>query len=402
MRTSVLGVAVLGMTLAAGSAVLAQERERVVVGSVSAPIGSGGSSNSLSRETVQRMGEALGLDEVQLEIALEMFKELASERQRLGDRLRQEIEAARSDVEDGDFAAMMATLKEVTGEHQEAVQRLESTFLGDVQAILSAEQANAWPRAERIHRRAKHLGTLTRAEARVNLDDLVREEFVERANEDGVLDALESWAVQVDGLLVERARKAEDIGGPGFQGGVFFIEAEEDPYKPLRSLDGRIAGASRQAARSLAGVLGDDAFEAAFLRRAFARVYRPTDGERRLEAAQALLSLTDEQRGQLDAAADQWSRDVGPARERWVAAERKREEDDRMPPGVMIVVQDQEPTDSEKARDAVKELNERLEARIASILNEQQLAELPAHSAPERAFEVDAPAAAGRSIRIRR
>lgn len=402
MRMNVLRLSVLGMTVAAGAPALGQQTERVVVGTVSAPSGIGGSSNSLSRETVQRMSETLGLDEIQLEVALEMFREFVSERQELGDRMRRDIESARRDVEDGDFSAMMTKIQEVTGGHQQSVKVLESTFLEDVQAILTPEQAEAWPRAERIHRRAKHLGSLTRAEARVDLDELVREEFVQQADQVAVSDAVERWAVQVDGLLVERARKAEDIGGPGFQGGVFFLEAEDDPYEPLRALDGRIAAASRQAVRSLAGVLEDDAVEAAFVRRAFARVYRQTDGERRLEAAQALASLTDEQRGQLDAAADQWARDVGPARERWVAAEREREEDDRMPPGVMIVVQGQEPTDSEKARDAVKELDERLEARIASILSEQQLAELPAQSAPEQAFELDVPAATGRSIRMRR
>lgn len=402
MRQKLLGAMVVCMVMAAGGPAVGQQGGSVVVRSTTTTGGLSASSAAFSRETVERIGEALGLDEMQREVALEMFRDLASQRQALGDRLRQDIESAREDVQDGDFSVMITRMKELTGAYQESVEALEATYLADVQAMLTADQADAWPAAERIHRRAKHLNSLTRSEARVDLDELVRASFAEVAGREAVVDAVERWAVHVDGLLVERARKAEDVGGPGAGGAVFIFEDGDDPYEPLRAIDGRIAQASRQAVRTLAGILEDNAIEAAFQRRAFARVFRQTDGERRLEAALALETLSQDQREQLDAAADQWTRDAGPARERWVAAEREREEDNRLPPGVVMFVDGQEPSDSEKARDTVKELDERLQARIASILSDKQLAELPELAPSEDGPSVVRVTPGGESIRIRR
>ncbi|MFI4916507.1 MAG: hypothetical protein ACIAS6_08395 [Phycisphaerales bacterium JB060] len=401
MRTLLAGAWVLGAVMAADVLALAQEGGAVVVRSMGVSSGPVSSTGSLSRETVLQIGEALTLDEIQLEVALEMFKEFASERQTLGDRRQQEIEAARQEVEDGDVSAMITQIKESTAAYQKAVEALEARFLDDVRAMLAGEQAEAWPAAERVHRRAKHLPRLMRSEARVDLDELVREELAEERQE-AASDLVERWAVQVDGLLVDRARKADDIGGAGFEGGVFLMDGGDDPYEPLREIDGRIAAATRQAVRTLAGLLEDDAIEAAFLQRAYPRVYRQTDGERRLEAARSLVTLSDEQREQLDAAADQWQRDVGPARERWVAAERAREEDDRLPPGVVVFVEGQDPSDSDKARDAVRELDERLEARMGSILTEQQLTELPERVDRQAEGSLRAIGPGGESIRIRR
>ncbi len=402
MRQKLLGALVVCVAMAAGGPAAGQESGSFVVRSTTTKGGLSTAGAAFSRETVERMCEALGLDEMQREVAMEMFRDLASRRQELGDRLRQDIASAKEDVQDGDFSVMITRMKEMTDSYQESIEALEATYLADVQVMLTADQADAWPAAERIHRRAKHLKSLTRSEARVDLDELVREFFAEGASREAIIDAVERWAVHVDGLLVERARKAEDIGGADAGGAVFIFEDGDDPYEPLRAIDGRIAQASRQAVRTLAGILEDDAIEAAFHRRAFARVFKQTDGERRLEAALALETLSQEQREQLDAAADQWMRDAGPARERWVAAEREREEDNRLPPGVMIFVDGQEPSDSEKARDAVKDLDERLEARIASILSAEQLAELPERAMSDRKPDVVRVTPGGESIRIRR
>jgi hypothetical protein len=363
-------------------------------------VGGPGASRALSRETVDQMTQLLELDEVQREVALDLFKDVTSTRQELSDALRAEVERARESASGDDMSAMFSRIKEATAAFQSASATLEETYMQDLRALLTPAQEEAWPKAERLRRRTQHQPGLTRSLARVDLDALVRERFESAYGDPEVADVLDRWSVQVDTMLVERARKAEDIGGgPGFQGGVFIIDGE-DPYAPLRAIDGRVASATEQAVRTLGGVLEHDGVEQAWVRSAFARVFRQTDAERRLETALALESLTSDQTEQLKAAGEQHAREVGPARDRWVAAEKEREEDDTMPPGVMVIIEGQDPTPSEAARNAVEELDQRLEARLASILTAEQLAELPEHAEPAEAMQFG-PAGEGRAtIRI--
>ncbi len=152
--------------------------------------------------------------------------------------------------------------------------------------------------------------------------------------------------------------------------------------------------------RTLEGVLADDSIGRAWVRKAFARVYRQTDGERRLEAAVALETLTTDQREQLGALADRHGRDAGTARDRWVSTEKEREAEDILPPGVVMVIDGQEPTPSDLARKAVEELDRRLEEQLASILTDEQLASLPAASEPVEEMRFAPAGGQGRSIRI--
>lgn len=400
MRTC-LGLAVVGVIwacLGAGPAALGQQGERVMVTSSVSPVGPG-AGRALSREMVERMGKALAFDGLQLEVALELFQDVLDKRQALSDGLRRDIEAARELAEGGDPTRMFSRIKEVTGSYQVASDALEQTYLEDLRAMLSAEQEAAWPKAERLHRRGKHLGSLTRSQARVDLDDLVQAEFASAYTRTDVSEVLDRWAGQVDGLLVERARKAEDMGLGGL-GGIAFLGNGDDPYEPLRAIDGRIVSVSEQAVRTLEGVLEDDAIGRVWIRRAFARVYRQTDGERRLEAALGLGDLTTDQKERLQATAEQHERGVSAARDRWVAAEKEREAQDTLPPGMVVMIEGQEPTPSDLARKSVDEFDRRVEEKLAAILSESQLALLPAKVVPAEEMMFAPAGGQGRSIRI--
>lgn len=353
----------------------------------------------LSRGLVERMGEAIGLNDVQREVALELFKALAEQRQALSDARREAIDRARQDAEGGDVSEFVNIMKAETVKYQDAVEGLERTFLQDLEALVLPEQSEAWPKAERIFRRGRYMTRLMRSEARVDVDALVRDRFASVYSREDVAAVLERWSVQVDGLLQERARRAEQIhGGPDFRGSIFLIDGE-DHFKPLRELDARIASASHQAVRALAGAMEDSGIEDAWIRAAYVRVYRITDSERRLEAALELDGLSDEQKEQLRAVADQHRRNADAARDRWVRAEREREAEDTLPPGMVVRIDGQEPTPSDLAKQAVAELGERLEAKLRAILTPEQLAALPETSPEPEQFEF-APATGSRTIRI--
>jgi hypothetical protein len=340
------------------------------------------SSGSLSRELIERMGDRLGLDEVQREIAMDLYRALSDTRQQLADGLREAIEAERVAVEGG-ITLDFGKIKALTGEYQRATKALEATYLTDLRSMLSEEQAESWPAAERVYRRGTSLGSLMRSEARVDLEELVREQRPEALARAEVSNVLERWAVQVDGLLQERERRSEALKGDAEMDlKVVLMGGDDDPFEELREIDARIASAGDQTLRTLAAVLEDDGLREAWLRKAYTRVFRQTQAEARLEAAMALENLTDDQRSQLEAAGSQHERDASAARSRWVQAEREREEEDRLVPGVMIKIQGAEPSASDLARRAIDELDERLESKLAAILTEAQIGALPAR--PER------------------
>ncbi len=378
MRASlglVLVVAASGLFVGSNTHALAQER--MVVATSGRAIGPGGSGR-LTRELVERMADRLSLDEIQREIAMELFRELGSTRQELGDAMRQAIEAARTEVDDGDFAAMITKIRSLTSAYSDRMSELEAVFMSDLQAMLTEEQGQLWSHAQRMYRRGTQMQSLTRSQARVDIDKLVRDEFDAAAENEDIREALERWEMQIDSMLLDRKRKAdamEDGNDGGFQ--ELVIGGTDDPYKDLREVDGRIVTLGEQTVRAIAGILEDNAIEEAWLRRAFARVYRETDGEKRLAAAMELGGLSDEQREQLDAASTQHYREVGPARDRWVKAESEREEENMLPPGVSVVISGQGESPSDEARKAVDDLDERLERRLAAILSDAQLAELP-------------------------
>lgn len=391
-------LAAMGLASVGVVAAHAQDGGSMVVMASPTQVGMGG-GRALSRESVEQMGRALGLDDVQSEVALELFKDVVDKRQALGDAQRERVRQARERAEGGDVSKLFSEIKLANAEHQSAVDELEATFMQDLSVMLTPEQQESWPAAERIYRRGRALGSLYRSEARVDVDALVRDEFARAYERADVAEVLERWSVRVDGLLVERERAIEKITGDSdFQGGVI-IGGGRDPFKPLREIDGRIAAAGAQAVRMLSGVLESDDIEQAWVRRAFARVYRPTDGERRLAAALQLEGLTSDQREELDALAGRHERDAAVARDRWVDAERDREADDAMPPGMVLAIEGGEPSATALARQAVDELDERLEEHLRTILNEGQLAALPA-AAPEAEERPITPASGSRTIRI--
>ena len=396
----VLVLIVAACGLVAGTGAPASAQERVFVTATSRPAGPS-SSGPLSRELVERMADRLSLDEIQREVAMELFRELGSTRQEMGDTMRSAIEAARADGNDGDISAMITKIRGLTEAYGDRMRELESMFMDDLRAMLTKEQDQRWADAERMYRRGTRLSSLTRSQARVDIDELVHEEFAAATENKDVQEALARWAVQIDSMLLERERKAEAMDD-GNDTGIreIVVGAAEDPYKDLRAVDARIVTLGEQTVRAIAGILDDDAIESAWLRKAFARVFRETDGEKRLAAAMELGGLTDEQREQLETASTQHYRDVGPARDRWVKAESEREAENRLPPGVSVVVRGQVESPTADARKAVQELDERLERRLAAILSGEQLAQLPERAGANAETLFQPRSVEGQAIRI--
>ncbi|GIW74386.1 MAG: hypothetical protein KatS3mg103_0908 [Phycisphaerales bacterium] len=285
------GSAVILGVLAAGTASAAQSpradgpqtpRPAVVV------MG-GGPSQSVSAlgmgavpaRCVERMGEALGLDATQMEVALSLHEAMGQRRQALGARLREAIQQARQDAGRDDPMATINAIKAHTAAYQADLEALREAFMEDLHALLLPQQEQAWPIAERIERRWRLLGSLLEPQARVDVEELVRSRGLSQDSAQGEASAiLDQWAQQIDRLLVARIRQAEALQAAPGEGSVAILPGGEDPYAPLREVDEQISQASQAAVRSLAVVLEDAGLEQAFVEAAYPWVYRPTDAER--------------------------------------------------------------------------------------------------------------------------
>lgn len=76
-----------------------------------------------------------------------------------------------------------------------------------------------------------------------------------------------------------------------------------------------------------------------------------------------------------------------------------REEENTLPPGMVVMIQGEEPSASELAKKAVEALDDRLEGRLAAILSPEQLALLP-EATPEPVERVMPGVRGSHSIRI--
>jgi len=157
----------------------------------------------------------------------------------------------------------------------------------------------------------------------------------------------------------------------------------EDPYKPLREIDGRLedmAGALVRVAGAMAGPEQAQAIDRAWHERAFPQVYRPTDGERRLQAALAMEGLTADQADVLAALRDEVARLADTRRAAWLAAARQAEAASTLPPGVELQVGgDGAPADPvAQARESVRAIDTRIEGGLEAVLTADQIAQLPA------------------------
>lgn len=370
----------------------AQQQGRSVVIATS-PEAARGQAASLSRSDFERYGSLLELDDVQREVAAELFAEFADRRTQRRDLQRERMAAAREGArEGGDFGELYRAIRSLGEQERKASDAEQATLLADVRALLTEAQAERWPLVERRLRRDRLLSGLTRSLARVDMEDLVREAAPELAQTPEMASEIEAWALRVDKALRQREKLAADVAENAFNvgGGARLVMSVtetrgqgEDPYKPLREIDGRLedmAGALVRVAGAMAGPEQAQAIDRAWHERAFPQVYRPTDGERRLQAALAMEGLTADQADVLAALRDEVARLADTRRAAWLAAARQAEAASTLPPGVELQVGgDGAPADPvAQARESVRAIDTRIEGGLEAVLTADQIAQLPA------------------------
>ncbi len=278
------------------------------------------SSERVSERDVESLIQILRLDDDQRDLVRALYEghraawqEGSSEHRAL---VRSIFESAR---EGGNYNNIGPRMNEAQKNWTARGEALERDFFESVRGLLSPDQAAAWPRFERDHRRRSLLANESRLSGEgLDLIDVSESLDLEPAAL-ARLDPVSSvYADDVDRALTERSRALEALQkktSPVAEGAMQDVDPEV-----IKELQSRVHE-KRLVLRDLherylnlfEGQLGGEAaarFRELCRLRAFPGVYRPTAADRYLDTVADLPSLNEEQQRALASITDEFDRQV--------------------------------------------------------------------------------------------
>lgn len=261
----------------------------------------GAEGPQVNREQLEDYADILGMDTDQREIAQMMLEEYIDGVQTEVDKVREAMQNARQEYEETRDGSAFQAARELGRESQERIETLETQFMGDLQMMLTAEQAEAWPKVEMAHRRATTLPRGLMSGERVNLYDIVDTLELEGEPASEARSVLDDYGLALDRALIARNDTFEK-GLQMFRDRDF--EALQSHFEKARDASVKVRDTHRTFARRLEAVVPEaklPAMEAAVQRASFPTVYRSNRADRALEAVRGMEGLSDDQRSQIEA-----------------------------------------------------------------------------------------------------
>lgn len=287
--------------------------------------------SAFTSRDVEKYADFLGLDEEQKGMVGLLFEGYSTRTRQIGEEVRTRMREARDRAEGGGgpggWDGMRESFEKVRADRVEA----EKSFLADVKALLTEEQAEKWPDLERTMRRERTVsrGRMSgeRADVIRIIDDLKPTPEV-RAQIDPVLT---QYAVDLDRELIARNEVYDDVMsqvGEMFRNGD--PETAQAAMEKARAASTRLRDLNRRYAREVQTLLPDEqrqAFDAAFKRASFPQVYRESYAERSMTAAMGFADLSEDQQERLAGLQANYRRDANAVNDRLAAATEKSEEE---------------------------------------------------------------------------
>lgn len=350
----------------------------------------GGGDSAISESQVEKLAGIAGMTKDQTEAALMLHEGYQAQVREMQNAMRSKMEAARDAFREsgdpGEFMSMRDDMAKARADRK----RLDESFMGDVRALLSDEQAAKWPRVEMTLRRDQLLRRGMLSGERVDLFRLVDDLKLGDEARRPVNEVLSNYEADLDRELVKRDAFTEKVMSQ-------MDQLRDDPAKAQAMLEeGRGAGVRvRDVNRRYARLIGDmlpmeskAAFDAAFQRESFPTVYRESAVTRGVSVAMGLEDLTPEQRTKIMELNDKYTREAASANERLAKAEEDNEMTmtvDRMMGGGGMRGGaggggrggDQADSPVQRARQDRRELDRRTNEALRDILTESQREKLP-------------------------
>lgn len=368
----VRAAAAFALFLAASAGVRAQQAVVEEAGPLAQPIGS---------KTIEMFGTMLKLDADQKALAKTLYTGYRASYRKLATDGDSQIKAlSEDDKQPHDRKSGFKVAREFVDKQD----KLDKSFMGDLKAILTPEQAAGFERFERARRRETGLRfTFVSGEA-VDLLKVISDLKVDRDGTPELKEATEQYELEADRAMVakdkmlrELFQKIEQIEGPEADPKVM-----ESVIKDFFSNGNRVRDLNRQNARRIQPLLPEAkraAFEQEIRKLSFPRVYGESAAQGAIKAAQGLADLTADQKTELANVAEGYSKDAEGVNARWAAAiEDKQAKMSENFMEMMMGGRDEKPDDPLKlAREARKALDEKTFARVTQVLNAEQREKLP-------------------------
>lgn len=378
-----LGVAVMLALVGGVVGVTPVAEAQMVVSATSSIGGPRGGGGQVSKASLDRYAEALRLDDGQKDIAKTLYEGYAEAfKAAVTERRDQTTALMRSMEETGDRTVFQEKMPEVGRTYKERTDALESSFMGDLKALLSADQAGAWPKVERMRRREVGLTRGGLAGESVDLTEVARNLNLKG---DGLAETLEQYEVALDRALQERLAANEKFTDLSPAGGRMNMERMQEMMAASRESGEKIRDINQSYARRLESSLpeGDrPVFSAEFRRRSFPQVYREPYTRKLYTAAKGFADVSGDERAQIEADQASYERELEMVNEMWadavLEAEKDRQRGAFTSGGQMLQMHfGEEPQALVDARKARRELDEKYRERLTGRLNKDQQDRLP-------------------------
>ena len=271
----------------------------------------------IKAKVVAEIVKAIGLDESHGELVLALhqgyvsqftaaatehrdrFKSLLDEFKELGG-----MNAAGTDVE-----AMARVGLDIQTEQREWLERrtqLGESFFESVKGTLSPDQLALWPAYERDRRRHTQLsvGAFFAGEG-VDIVALVDDLKLEGPQLSAIAPLIESYALEIDALLQQRLRAAEEVRNIDYTDPAAQAEMMEK-FEHVLGVRRQVRDANRKHTQIIAGSIPGQASERLtrkFREESYPQIYRPTQADSYLEQVLRLEDLSDDQRRGIDGVA---------------------------------------------------------------------------------------------------
>lgn len=292
------------LSITAGSPALAQ---------YSGSMGIGWTDPPFTRREVKDYSKILGLDETQLDFARTLQEGNRAAHTGLMDRLKDErrrlYEKCR---ESGNWDPWSEGSKRMEKDRARECEEIETAFLTDFAALLTASQAEHFVDVERMRRREVLMRYAVVAGMGDDVFALLDKAGVEPSEVAGHKAVLDEYAARLDEMLVRLERKLkedqrrfidDDLNWDG-EKILQIVKPIEDMAKSIRDLN-------RQTLAQVITGLPDEkrsAIELEVKRRALPKLYRETYTQKALAAAKKLADLAPGQKDVLRDIVDQYER----------------------------------------------------------------------------------------------
>jgi Spy/CpxP family protein refolding chaperone len=335
----------------------------------------------VSARDIEQFEKILDLTDDQQELVDALFEGYQQETRAKTEEIREAFRQAReqADADGGGWEQMAERMASFRAERD----KMDAAFLTDVQSVLTPEQGDLWPKAERAHRRSRHLARGFIRGERVDLINVIDGMELDSDAAAQIQPILDSYEVELDRQLVKRVEIYEN----GFREmGELRRAGEMDKLQDLmdkgREASLRVSDVNDRFARQIGGALPEGvrvAFTSKVRQTAYPDVFRAGNARNAITAALGFADLTPEQAEQIGTLSVSFDRKVDTVNAKLVDTIQEEEKDATVQG--MFQRRGREDGPSEELWREKRTLDRDTVGKLREILTEEQIKRLPE---PER------------------